>query len=166
MSDDDRLCQRVRKALADDLKIDAEHLKIAIFNGLATLSGFIENNAQEDIIARAVRRVPGVHVAILALTISPPGAELSADGEIARRALRVLAWRSLVPDSAVTVTVNAGVVSLEGVVEWPYQRDAAEFAVRRLGGVRDVRNGIRIEAPGIAATRDAQSGALDSPADK
>jgi osmotically-inducible protein OsmY len=42
------------------------------------------------------------------------------------------------------VTVSKGWVTLEGQVEWQYQRDSAERAVRNLIGVKGVSNLIKV----------------------
>jgi osmotically-inducible protein OsmY len=57
----------------------------------------------------------------------------------------------MVPDDHVTVTVTRGVVTLEGTVEWEYQRNAAQRAVQDLMGVKVVRNLIALRAATICA---------------
>jgi osmotically-inducible protein OsmY len=66
------------------------------------------------------------------------------DPEIAREA--VAAIRSRLPASGehIRVVVDKGWVTLEGQVEWHYQRQEAEGAVRRIKGVRGVVNAISI----------------------
>jgi osmotically-inducible protein OsmY len=56
----------------------------------------------------------------------------------------VLAWDVLVPKT-VTATISQGVVTLVGQVEWNYQREAAERAVRHLVGVVAVNNAMTIK---------------------
>jgi osmotically-inducible protein OsmY len=74
-----------------------------------------------------------------------------ADTDIAAAAVHALAWDTLVPDRQIQVTVRDGRVTLEGVVEWGYQKEAAEIVVRDMTGVRDVLNSIRIRPTGSAA---------------
>jgi osmotically-inducible protein OsmY len=45
----------------------------------------------------------------------------------------------------IRVVVDKGWVTLEGQVEWNYQRDEAERAVRAIKGVRGVINSIQLE---------------------
>ena len=52
---------------------------------------------------------------------------------------------------AVTATVKSGWVTLEGEVEWHYQRERAEQTVRRIRGVKGVTNLIMI-MPKVATT--------------
>jgi osmotically-inducible protein OsmY len=56
-----------------------------------------------------------------------------------------------VPDEKIKVVVNNGWVTLEGEVEWQYQKEAAESAVRYLTGVIGVTNSITIK-PRVSPT--------------
>jgi osmotically-inducible protein OsmY len=41
--------------------------------------------------------------------------------------------------------LHDGWATLEGEVEWPYQKERAEAAVRRVGDVKEVRNLVRVQ---------------------
>jgi osmotically-inducible protein OsmY len=56
-----------------------------------------------------------------------------------------------VPEDKIKVTVSKGWVKLEGEVEWGYQKDDAECAVRSLSGVTGVSNLITVK-PRVAPT--------------
>ena len=55
-----------------------------------------------------------------------------------------LHWDLAIPRDKVTAKVDDGVVTLNGVVERPYQRSCAEALVRRVPGVTDVENKIAV----------------------
>jgi hypothetical protein len=46
-----------------------------------------------------------------------------------------------------TITVKDGWIALAGTLDWQYQKDAADRAVRDLTGVKGVTNGIRVQSP-------------------
>lgn len=77
-----------------------------------------------------------------------------------RRAARdaVAAIENQLPFSAenIKVIVNSGWVPLEGDVEWNYQRDLAQSAVRRLKGVKGVSNLVHVE-PRVTASEIKQN---------
>jgi osmotically-inducible protein OsmY len=75
------------------------------------------------------------------------------DADIAQDAARALELRSTIPD-AVQAVVHKGHVTLTGKVEWLYQKESAERAVRHVRGVRGVFNHVTV-APG-AAVRDVR----------
>jgi osmotically-inducible protein OsmY len=56
-----------------------------------------------------------------------------------------------VPPDKIKITVSNGWVTLEGEVEWQYQKNAAESAVRYLTGVVGVSNLIRVK-PRVSPT--------------
>ena len=53
-----------------------------------------------------------------------------------RRAENALNWDTSVPDDAVKVTVESGWVTLEGNVDWQYQKSNAGYDVQNLMGVK------------------------------
>jgi osmotically-inducible protein OsmY len=74
-----------------------------------------------------------------------PSVDERPDPEIARDA--VVAIKSQLPVSSekIKVIVKNGWISLEGEVEWQYQRSTAETAVRRIKGVKGVNNTIKLK---------------------
>jgi osmotically-inducible protein OsmY len=62
-----------------------------------------------------------------------------------------LEWDALVPLDKVKVTVSKGWVTLEGEVEWQYQKEDAERVIRRLTGVRGVSNLITVRPQSVSA---------------
>jgi osmotically-inducible protein OsmY len=75
----------------------------------------------------------------------------AADPEIARDAVEKL--RNGLPYSSqfIKVTVKDGWLTLEGALEWDYQRDRAEGTVRAVRGVIGVRNDVELK-PRVAAS--------------
>lgn len=63
------------------------------------------------------------------------------DADVLSHVHRVLQWNSDSP-AAVTATIRGGAITLHGVVDWSYQRLAAERVVRTVIGVRSVTNQI------------------------
>lgn len=64
----------------------------------------------------------------------------TADDTIANRALNIIDWSADIPQGAAKVIVENGWVSLEGQVDWQYQKETVERAVRKLSGVVGVDN--------------------------
>lgn len=57
-----------------------------------------------------------------------------------------LHWDLAIPRHRVTAQVDAGVVTLRGIVEKAYLRSHAESIVRRVSGVTGVKNNIAVRA--------------------
>jgi osmotically-inducible protein OsmY len=75
------------------------------------------------------------------------------DADIAQDAAQAMKLRSTIPES-VQAVVHNGHVTLTGRVDWLYQKNSAEKAVRHIRGVRSVLNHISV-AP-KAAVRDVR----------
>ena len=60
-------------------------------------------------------------------------------------AVTALEWDAEVPNERITVKVDQGYVTLEGSVDWFFQKWAAERAVRNLTGVKGVLNHIALK---------------------
>ena len=73
------------------------------------------------------------------------------DADIAKSALQMLAWDTVVPKDHVKVTVRDGWMTLEGEVDWEYQRTDAERAVRYLSGVKGVINTVTLKHRAVPA---------------
>jgi osmotically-inducible protein OsmY len=74
-----------------------------------------------------------------------PTSSERTDEEIAKAAVHALDSSILVPSKRITVNVSKGWITLEGAVEWQFQKRAAESAVHHLIGVKGVINLVEIK---------------------
>ncbi|MFU0504652.1 BON domain-containing protein [Pseudaminobacter sp. NGMCC 1.201702] len=139
----------LRQYIIDELEfepsIDAADIGVAVENGVATLTGHVPTYAQKVTVENVVRRVKGVKGIAQEIEVRPFGTNRMADDEIAKRAVNTISWNTSVPDNAVQVKVQSGWVTLNGTVDWQYQKMAAADAVRDLAGVIGVSNQIGIK---------------------
>lgn len=142
--DDLRLKQDVEDELRWDPRVDAARIVVAVSNGDVALVGAVDSYAQKRAAESAGQRVGGASVLIDDLTVCVPSSLRHADREIAEAALAALKWDVLVPKT-VTAKMKAGSLTLEGRVDWNYQRDAAERAVHNLEGVTSLSNAIKVK---------------------
>ncbi len=139
------LRQNVIDELEFEPSIDAAHIGVTAENGVVTLSGHVPTYGEKIKIADIVCRVQGVRGIAQEIEVRPRGEHRTADDEIAKRALSVIRWNTVIPEGAVLIKVQKGVVTLSGAVEWSYQKNAAAEAVRGLTGVIDVYNNIEVK---------------------
>ena len=126
--------------------INATRIGVAVKEGVVTLSGEVESFHEKVEAERAALRVAGVKGIASEIDIHLPGTSHRSDADIARAAVDALQWNSSVPPDRIQVIVKKGWVSLEGDVDWGYQRTAAEEAVRRLTGVVGVSDQVTVKA--------------------
>ncbi|HVM78630.1 MAG TPA: BON domain-containing protein [Stellaceae bacterium] len=155
-SEDMKLRQNVLDELEWEPSLDAAHVGVAARAGVVTLSGHVASFAEKLAAERAAWRVAGVRAVAQEIEVRLPSDRKNSDEEIAARALRMLEWDVAVPHERITVKVDHGLVTLDGEVEWGYQRDEAEDDVRRLNGVKGVINSIKVKPSVGAADVQAQ----------
>ncbi len=141
-----RLRDDVLEELAYEPIVDAAHIGVAVDQNVVTLTGHVSSYAQKLAAISAVRRVKGVHGIADEIDVRYSPDEKTSDEEIAKRAIDMLVWDSVVPNDAIQVTVHDGLVTLTGKVNWQYQKSSAERDIRKLSGVRGLINNIEIEA--------------------
>ena len=128
---------------------------VLVKDGAVTLNGYATSYGEKWDAVRAAKRVAGVKAIADDIEVKLPDSLRRTDGDIAAAAANQINWSTTIPTGTVGVTVREGWITLEGEVEWWYQKTAAENAVRYLAGVKGVTNLITIKpkvAPAAVAT--------------
>jgi osmotically-inducible protein OsmY len=144
MRSDSDIKRDVEEELKWEPNVDATDIAVAVKNGVVTLTGFVRSYAHKLAAERAAKSVSGVIGLANDLEVRLPGADERPDPEIAREvAAELKVWLPASSEHIKPVVKN-GWVTLEGEVEWNYQRDYAERAIRWIKGVKGVSNLIRL----------------------
>ena len=151
---------RVLEELEWDPSVDATTIGVTVAEGgVVALTGHVPSYSDRWTAERVARRVRGVQGVANELDVHLPTNRLHTDSELASIALQAIATNVAVPKDRVKVTVSAGWVTLEGSVEWRFQSEAAEEAVRHLEGVRGVANRVAVaskpQAPDVRTKIEA-----------
>jgi osmotically-inducible protein OsmY len=142
-TNDHELRREVEQALLWDPAVDERRIGVAVVDGIATLQGEVASYGERWRAELAAQRVAGIRAVVNELVVKTP--DKVSDTDIARKAVEALRNNAMVPDDKITVKVDNGYVTLDGEVEWDYQRRAADQAVRDLAGVRAVVNLIKLK---------------------
>jgi osmotically-inducible protein OsmY len=145
MRPDNEIKRDVEDELKWDPDIDPTDIAVTAKSGVVTLAGFVKSYGQKFAAERAAKRVAGVIGIANDLEVRLPGTDERPDPEIARDAVAAIKNRLPYSSENLKVVVKNGWITLEGGVEWNYQRESAESAVRWIKGVKGVSNLIRIE---------------------
>jgi osmotically-inducible protein OsmY len=140
------LQKKVLEAMDWEPSLDATRIGIAASGGVVTLTGQVPSYADRLAAERVVKRIVGVKGLANDLDVRLPGDARRTDTDLATAAVKALEWDVQVPHQLVKPRVADGWITLEGQVEWQFQREAAEQAVRHLLGVRGVSNQITLSA--------------------
>jgi osmotically-inducible protein OsmY len=156
MTEDRSLQERVLTALEFEPSVDAAKIGVTTHDGVVTLQGSVPTFFEKWTAERTAGHVFGVRALANDLEVLPRHDAKRTDTAIAEAAVLALSWDTAVPHNAIQVTLHQGWVTLSGNVEWRYQRDAAEAAVRRLYGVKGITNAIAVKPRAQAS--DVQAG--------
>src|SRR6267143_1292957 len=144
-----RLDSDVRRDVEDELRsdpdIDATDIAVAVKDGSVMLTGFVRSFRQRRGAEQDVKRVAGVVGIANNIEVRLPIIHRRPDPEIARDAVEAIKRDLPFTWEKIRVTVRDAVVTLEGEVEWHFQREDAEEAVWRVRGVKDVVNNIQLQ---------------------
>lgn len=139
--------QAIHEDVVSELKWDpgitSTDIAVAVKDGVVTLSGFVSSYWEKDAAERTVKRVYGVKG--VANDIEVKLTWTRTDPEIARDAVHELENHISIPHDRIKVTVKHGWVTLEGTVDWQYQKNLAESSVKGLRGVMGVTNNIEVK---------------------
>lgn len=144
MMNDSDLKREVENELQWEPSVNAAHIGVAVHEGIVTLTGHVPSLMQKHLAEKAVKRVYGVQAVADELEVRLGGTSKRTDEEIAQDCLFALKSGQSVPAEQIKVVVAQAWVTLDGVVEWQYQREAATNCIRDLKGVRGITNTIRI----------------------
>ena len=144
--------EHVLEELEWESGIKAAGIGVTVKDGVVTLSGEVESYHEKVEAERAALRVAGVKGIASGIEVQLPGASQRSDSDIARTVVHALEWNSSIPPDCIKVVVSKGWITLEGEVEWGYQRTTAEEVVRRLTGVRGVWNLVTVKPRATSGT--------------
>ncbi len=142
---DKELKQHAQNALDWEPSLDASDIGVSVDEGVVTLRGNVGSYTEKVTAERVALRVYGVKAVADDLAVRLVSGYERTDTEIAQAAVAALKWNTTVPDNRVTVTVTNGRLTLDGTLDWQYQKDAALRVVRDLTGVKGVTNNIIVK---------------------
>jgi len=145
MRSDSEIKRNVEDELRWDPDIVSDDIAVAVKSGVVTLTGFVRSYGQKLQAEADAKRVAGVVGVANDVEVRLPEIDQRPDPDIARDAVAALKAQLPYSWEAIKVLVRNGWVTLEGQVEWHYQRDRAEQAVRRIKGVKGVTDSIQLK---------------------
>ncbi len=125
--------------------VKATDIGATVKDGVVTLEGAVDSFAEKWAAEKAVKRLPGVKALAVELKVELPGSSERTDADIAQAAEEAFKWNISVPGNRIRVIVENGRITVEGEVDWQFQKSAAEEAVLHLTGVKGVTNLITVK---------------------
>lgn len=145
MKSDVEIQKDVIDQLAWEPILRGTEIGVGVRNGVVTLSGTVSNYFQKIAAEHAAKKVAGVKALAENILVGITADFERSDTEIADAVVHALTWNISVPEDKVIAKVENGVVTLEGELEWDFQRASAENAVAHIAGVKMVNNFVTIK---------------------
>ena len=143
---DARISAAIRDAVALDPRVMSSGIRVAVRDGVATLSGSVSSmkgRAAAEALSRATVGVKGVQNQ---LQIQPT--KFVTDEELTRRVKDSLVFDPVTDAYEIRVAVERGTVTLAGRVDSAYERAQATDVAAGIAGVKSVRNEIEVNPSG------------------
>jgi osmotically-inducible protein OsmY len=145
MKSDMDIKKDVEAELQWDPDIDPTDIAVSVKDGVVTLTGFVHSYLQKFEAEKDAKRVAGVVGVANDLEVRTAISEQRPDPEIARDAVEAIKRQLPLSYQDIKVVVRDAWVTLEGNVEWNYQKERAEDAVRTVRSVKGVINTIQVK---------------------
>src|SRR6195256_3986767 len=145
MKSDSEIERDVKDELSWNPDLDATDIAVSVKKGVVTLTGFVKSYTDKYEAEAAAKRVSGVVAIANDIEVRMPSVDERPDPEIARDAVAAIKSQLPISSEKIKVIVKNGLITLDGQVEWQYQRSTAEHAVRRIKGLKGVSNTIQLK---------------------
>lgn len=137
----------VQDAIKWEPMLHAAEIGVTVKDGIVTLTGTVDNYIKKREAENAAKNVAGVKVVVEKIELKfCSDCVKKDDNEIAAEIVNALKWDWTIPHDKVKVRVEKGWVTLEGDLQWNFQKDAVKSAVKNLTGVTGVTNNIKIKS--------------------
>jgi len=144
-----RTDSEIKRDVEDEIRwnpdIDATDIAVTVKSAVVTLTGFVHSYSDKLQAEADAKRVAGVAGVANDIEVRLPSSDVRPDPEIARDVVTELRVQLPLSADKIKAVVKGGWVTLEGEVEWHYQRERAERAVRHVKGVLGVSDLINLK---------------------
>jgi len=144
-----RTDSEIKRDVEDEIRwnpdIDATDIAVTVKSAVVTLTGFVHSYSDKLQAEADAKRIAGVAGVANDIEVRLPSSDVRPDPEIARDVVTELRVQLPLSANKIKAVVKGGWVTLEGEVEWHYQRERAERAVRHVKGVLGVSDLINLK---------------------
>jgi osmotically-inducible protein OsmY len=146
MKTNESLQKDVQEALKWEPLLHSAEIGVTVKDGVVTLFGTVDNYSKKLEAEHAAKMVSGVKVVVEKIDIKYGNYGKKSDADVANEIINAYKWNWSIPEDKIKVKVENGWVTIDGTVNWNYQKEAAINAVKNLLGVKGVTNNITIKS--------------------
>lgn len=156
----------IQKAVIEELRwipfFNSSEIGVAVKNGIVTLTGTVDTYSKKSSAEMAAKKVSGVKAVAEEITVNLPGTSHKTDSDLAAAVVNAIKWHSAFIESTIKVVVDSGVVTLDGEVDWEFQRNSAQLMIEDLIGVRSIINNLKIKPKAIASPAEIKQKIMEA----
>ncbi len=146
MRTDLELQRDVIEELKWESSIKASDIGVSVTNSVVTLSGYVDSFTKKKAAEKAALRVAGVTAVAEDIVVRLGASDKKSDTEVAQAIITAIRWNNIIDENKIKVKVESGWVTLEGEVDWSFEKNAIEHSIENLIGVRGISNLITISS--------------------
>lgn len=147
------LQKNVQDAIKWEPLLHSAEIGVTAKDGVVSLTGEVDHYAKKIEAENAAKKVVGVKVLIENIIVKSPDSLAKTDNEIANEILEAFKSNAFIPENMIKVIVENGQITLEGEVQWDYEREITKNAIHYLPGVEAIINHIKIKSEIIDAIK-------------
>lgn len=147
MKTNEELQKDVQDAIKWEPLLKAAEIGVTAKDGIITLSGSVDSYAKKSEAEDASKKVAGVKAVVEQIEIKTfSSLDNRDDNDLANEVLNAYKRNWEIPEDRIKIKVENGWITLEGDVQWNYQKEAAARLIKKLTGIRGVSNRITIKS--------------------
>jgi len=143
MNSDEQMANRIRQALLTDGRVSEQPIELTAVNGVVTLRGTVQSYRRKLAAHEVAASFDGCRDVINDLTVEPP--HRIGDEDIAKHVRAALGAHADITNEVIAVSVNDGVVTLNGHVASEWECSTAEDVAMSARGVRSAKNQLIVD---------------------
>ena len=136
----------VQDAISWEPLLKQTKITVDATDGIVTLSGIVGSYIKKSKAESVAKKITGVKAVVEKIEVKFNNDDKEDDGEIAKAVLNALKSNPDIPFNKIQVEVEDGHVTLDGTLEWNYQKQAAQQLASTIAGIKVLTNHIEIES--------------------
>jgi len=145
MKSNEILQREVQEAIKFEPLLHAAEIGVIVKGAIVTLTGNVDSLVKKTEALHAAKKIKGVAAIVDEIRVIIEKSSAVSDQHIAEQLVSNFKENHIVPKSSVTITVEKGWVTLEGILPWNFQRDIAQELVENQAGIIGVINNIKLK---------------------
>jgi len=134
----------VMAQLKGEPALNAAMINVSVSHGVVTLTGEVDSYYKKMAAMDAIKVISGVRAIADDVHVGIYGGDSRTDTEIAEAAATAMSMHRDIDEKKIRISVDEGIVTLEGSVNWNFERRAVAEVIKGLKGVRGINNYVNV----------------------